>query len=138
MKEKISKEEGSLTHTPSNLRRARRVFVHDLILSASIGIHVHERTIPQKIRLNVDLALCDDSSSIEDSLEKTVCYEKILQKIRNIVASGHVNLIETLAEHIANVCLEDARVQRSFVKIEKLHTYHDVGSVGVEIEIYNS
>ncbi len=122
------------TSTANFFKSIRRVFVHDLLLSARIGIHAHERTAPQRIRINLDLAVCEQNGPVNDSIETVVCYEMILQRVRNIVASGHVNLVETLAEHIATVCLQDTRVQHVRVKIEKIEISHDIGSVGVEIE----
>jgi dihydroneopterin aldolase len=54
--------------------------------------------------------------------------------VREIVASGHVQLIETLAERIAEVALEDRRVAGVRVRVEKLDVYADAASVGIEIE----
>ncbi len=127
----------SSTRTANVFKSIRRVFVHNLVLSARIGIHAHERTAPQRIRINLNLGVCENNGPVDDRLETVVCYEMILQRVRNIVASGHVNLVETLAEHIATVCLQDTRVQHVRVKVEKIEISHDVGSVGVEIERCN-
>ncbi len=116
----------------------RHAFVRDLVLAASIGVHAHERETLQRIRINLDLAVREDDGPVEDRLDTVVCYEAILQRVRNIVADGHVNLVETLAERIATLCLQDDRVRSARVRIEKLDLFADVGSVGVEIERFSN
>lgn len=113
----------------------RHVFVRDLMLDAHIGVHQHEKLGPQRIRINVDLAVWEkDVDGIGDKLANVVCYEEVVSGIRALVAEGHVNLVETLAEQIAALCLEDARVRIARVRVEKLDVFADVTSVGVEIE----
>lgn len=115
----------------------RHVFVHDCVLSARIGVHAHEKTGPQRIRLSLDLAVREGASDLADRLENVVCYETVLDRVRAIIDTGHVNLVETLADRIAQACLEDARVRRAQVTVEKLDVFADVGSVGVTIERLN-
>jgi len=113
----------------------RHVFVRDLMLGAHIGVHQHEKLGPQRIRINVDLAVWEkDVDGICDQLANVVCYEQVVSGIRALVEDGHVNLVETLAEQIAALCLEDRRVRVARVRVEKLDVFADVTSVGVEIE----
>ena len=49
----------------------------------------------------------------DDRIESVVSYEVVVKAIEAIVASGHVNLVETLAERIAESCLTDARVLKA-------------------------
>ena len=113
----------------------RHVFVRDLMLDAHIGVHQHEKLGPQRIRVNVDLAVWEkDLDGIGDQLANVVCYEEVVSAIRALVAEGHVNLVETLAEQIASLCLEDRRVRVARVRVEKLDVFEDAASVGVEIE----
>ena len=113
----------------------RHVFVRDLMLDAQIGVHSHEKDGPQRIRVNVDLAVLEkDVDGIGDQLANVVCYEEVVSGIRALVAEGHVNLVETLAEQIAALCLEDRRVRVARVRVEKLDVFADATSVGVEIE----
>jgi dihydroneopterin aldolase len=115
----------------------RHVFIHDLELAASIGVHSHEKAATQRVRINLDLAVREgDASAIDDNLANVVCYERVVAKTRRLVAAGHVNLVETLAERIAAMCLEDRRVRVARVRIEKLDAIPDAASVGVEIERY--
>ena len=112
----------------------RHVFVRDLLLHCSIGVHSHERHGPQRVRVNVDLAVREGARDIADDLGNVVCYEGIVAGIRRIAAAGHVNLVETFAERIADMCLADPRIQLARVRVEKLDVFPDAASVGVEIE----
>ncbi|TVR97863.1 MAG: dihydroneopterin aldolase [Rhodospirillales bacterium] len=114
--------------------RLRHVFVRDLVLSCSIGVHRHERHAPQRVRINLDLAVRDEGADLRDDLGNVVCYERISDGVRDIVSQGHIKLVETLAESIARMCLDDARVRSVRVRVEKLDVFPDAASVGVEIE----
>ncbi len=111
----------------------RHVFVRDLELGAKIGVHTFERVTTQPVRLNVDLFV-EDEGSRSDQLSDVVCYEDIVEGIKAIIAAGHVNLVETLAEMIADMCLNDDRVLRCRVRVEKLQVIAEAASVGVEIQ----
>ena len=116
----------------------RRMFVRDLILPCSIGVHRHERDAPQKIRINLDLVVENHNPLRDDSLAEVVSYEDVVEGVRAVVDSGHVNLIETLAERIAEQCLDDPRVPWARVRVEKLDVLPDVRSAGIEIERWAS
>jgi dihydroneopterin aldolase len=115
----------------------RRVFVRDMVLQAAIGVYPHEHRGTQRIRVNVDLAV-QETGIGEDRLESVVSYELVVKRVQAIVAVGHTKLVESLAERIAASCLEDARVLRALVRVEKLDVFEAVGSVGVEVERCNS
>ncbi|MBI4967378.1 MAG: dihydroneopterin aldolase [Rhodospirillales bacterium] len=114
----------------------RHVFVRDLVLDGRIGVHRHEQDRPQRVRINLDLAVAE--GDLHDDLAHVVCYEQIVEGVRAIVGAGHINLVETLAERIAAMCLEDDRVRTVRVRVEKLDILADATSVGVEIERENA
>lgn len=110
----------------------RHVFVRDLELGAKIGVHTFERISTQPVRINVDLFVIE--SRLSDQLDDVVCYEDVVDGIKKIIADGHVNLVETLAENIAQMCLIDRRVLKCRIRVEKLKIIAEAASVGVEIE----
>jgi 7,8-dihydroneopterin aldolase/epimerase/oxygenase len=114
--------------------RIRHVFVRDLELKALIGVYGHEKGKPQPICVNVDLTVDEGTGAVADRLRNVVDYEKVVDAIRAIIARGHVNLVETLAEQVAEICLKDKRVLVARVRIEKLKAIAGAKSVGVEIE----
>lgn len=112
----------------------RRIFIRDLVMPCRIGIHAHEQTGTQRVRINAELWVREDARPLADNIENVVSYEHVVDGMRALIARGHINLVETLAEDIAALCLADDRVERSRVKVEKLDIYEDAASVGVEIE----
>ncbi len=123
----------------------RRMFIRDLTLAASIGVYSHEHEARQRVRINAELAVTDDGAQNlsraaigADDLARVVDYEAIVNRIRAIVTAGHIQLVETLAERLAETCLLDPRVRRVLVRVEKLDVFPDAAAVGVEIERRNS
>ena len=112
----------------------RHVFIHDLLLDARIGVFASEHGRTQRIRVNVDLGVAEGAGEGSDDLARVVDYSVIVDRVRAIVAAGHVRLVETLAERIATACLEDGRILSARIRVEKLDIYRDAGGVGVEIE----
>ncbi len=111
----------------------RHVFIRNLELLAHIGVYRHEEGKMQPVRINLDLGV-DDIADTDDKLENVVDYAQLENRIRAIVAEGHVRLAETLAERIAIACFEDARVRSARIRVEKLHAMPGAESAGVEIE----
>lgn len=111
-----------------------RLFVRDLELEGRIGVRAHERGRNQRVRINLELTVRDPALPLADRYANVVCYDEVVSAVRRLVAAGHVNLVETLAERIAALCLEDPRVEAAKVRVEKLDVYPDAAGVGVEIE----
>lgn len=118
---------------PSAHRSFRRLFVHDLVLDAAIGIYAHEHGRTQRVRINIDLAV-EETGPIEEDIRRVVSYEPFVEAARALVAAGHIQLVETLAERLAERCLAHPRVAEARIRVEKLEAFPDAGSVGVEIE----
>ena len=117
---------GSATDAPFD-----RVFVHDLVLDAEIGVYSHEKGVTQRARFSVDIDVKPADAAIEDQIDRVLDYDTIIAIIKSILAEGHINLVETLADEIATRCLEHPRAASVKVKIEKLDK--EPGAVGVEI-----
>lgn len=111
----------------------RHVFLRDMMLVARIGIYAHEHAAAQRIRVNVDLGV-EEGDGGADELSRVVDYERVADTVRGLVAEGHVKLVETLAERIAQACLTDPRVRLARVRVEKLDVFADAASAGVEVE----
>lgn len=108
-----------------------RVFVHDLVLDAEIGVYTHEKGVTQRARFSVDIEVTPADQAIEDQIARVLDYDTIIDTIKDILAEGHINLVETLADEIASRCLAHPRAASVKVKIEKLDK--EPGAVGVEI-----
>jgi dihydroneopterin aldolase len=125
----------------SAARAIRHMFIRDMVLPASIGVLAHEHEAAQRVRINVDLGVEDDGARGlsragvgRERLSRVVDYAVVADTVRRIVAAGHIVLVETLAERIAEACLVDPRVHLARVRVEKLDVFADAASAGVEIE----
>jgi len=117
--------------------KIRHVFIRDMVVDCSIGIYTHEKEHEQRVRINLDLAVGEGERFINDDIQNVISYEDIAKGIETIIEVGHINLVETLAENIEKMCLEDKRVFSARVSVEKLDIIASAESVGVEIERVN-
>lgn len=108
-----------------------KVFVRDFVLPVRIGAYSFEHGHTQKVRFDVTADVLRAASGPED-MRGVFSYDIIMDGIRATVARGHVELSEALAEQVAALVLEDPRVMRVTVRVEKLEL--GAGGVGVEIE----
>jgi len=110
-----------------------RIFVRDLVLAVSIGIHAHEKRQRARLRVNADLLVAAPVPP-NDDFAQALNYETVVAGIKAAVGAAHINLVETFADRVAMRCLEDRRVQAVRVTVEKLDIYPEAESVGVMIE----
>jgi 7,8-dihydroneopterin aldolase/epimerase/oxygenase len=113
-------------------REGLTVFVRGLEIEAGIGVYDHEHGRLQRLVIDVTLTL--DPHAVE-KLADTVNYETVATAARLIAGSGHVGLVETFAERLAATCLEDARVRRAVVRIEKPGALQGAAAPGCEITL---
>lgn len=114
-----------------NKLELRRVVIRGLELTAEIGVYPHERGSSQKVRIDAELEI--ECLPIADELSATVSYDGVVEWIRSILGKGHTDLAETLAERIADRCLEDPRVERAKVRVEKPQAIIEATGVGAEV-----
>ena len=107
------------------------VFMHDLVLDVEIGVYTHEKGVTQRVRFTVDVDLLPATGTLDDDIGRAFDYDTIIGGIKTVVARGHINLVETLAEEVAAHCLAHPRAASVTVRIEKLDK--EPGAVGVEI-----
>jgi 7,8-dihydroneopterin aldolase/epimerase/oxygenase len=110
------------------------VVVRGLVLICSIGIRRAERERPQRVRVSVELTATADTGFPRDERRRVINYEKVVAAIRQIAASGHIDLCEGFAARICDVCFADPRVAHLRVEVEKLDIFGDAEAVGAIIE----
>ncbi|MFN3669333.1 MAG: dihydroneopterin aldolase [Brevundimonas sp.] len=111
-------------------REGLTVFVRGLAIEAGIGVHDHELERLQTLVIDVTLDL---APAPVERLGDTVNYETVAEAARAITAEGHVGLVETFAERLARACLNDARVRRCAVRIEKPGALAGAAAAGCEV-----
>jgi dihydroneopterin aldolase/D-erythro-7,8-dihydroneopterin triphosphate epimerase len=110
-----------------------RIYIRDLHLRCIIGVFPEERKAKQDIRINIQME-CDFGPSAEtDDLEDTVNYKEINKEIIKMVDGSSFNLIESLADRTATICLSNPRVSQVTVSVDKPGALRFADSVAVEI-----
>ncbi|CAM3864880.1 dihydroneopterin aldolase [Litorimonas haliclonae] len=111
-----------------------RIFVRGLQILASIGVHPHEHEATQPIILDIELDMTGMEAPKDDRLHETLDYSVVAEKAEEIALEAHVQLVETLAERIADWALGyDPRVQSCAVRISKPQALLKAEVAGVEI-----
>jgi dihydroneopterin aldolase len=111
----------------------RRVFIRDLRLEAHIGAYEKEQGRAQQITIDLEIEVIEPSDPVSDRLEDVVCYNKLTRGIKAIIAEGHIKLVETLAERVAELALSHPMVYSVIVRIEKPNAIPEAAAAGVEI-----
>lgn len=129
-----SREEPAATFAASDrAATGYRIFVRNLVVACRIGIRSHEKPQRQRVRVNAELEVAQAISDKDDFAE-VLNYEAIVAGIKAIADAGHVNLVETFADRVLRLCLDDRRVMAVRVSVEKLDVYPEAESVGITID----
>jgi D-erythro-7,8-dihydroneopterin triphosphate epimerase len=110
-----------------------RILIRDLRTRTIIGVRDWERREKQEVILNIVLTLDLTGAMRSDNLDDSVDYSAIKKRILDMVEGSSFNLCETLASHIADVCLEFPRVQEVEVTVDKPGALRFARSVAVRI-----
>lgn len=102
----------------------RKIFIKDWFLEASIGIHAHEKERRQRLRVN--LTFSQNTDAPVHTIADVVDYDIHKTAIAALIASQHYDLLEALADDIAELCLAtDTKITLVQVQLEKLDVYKD-------------
>jgi len=110
-----------------------KVLIKDLTLKAIIGVNASERREKQDVVINVILWFDFTKATKTDNIYETVDYKKINKSIIEMVENSKFFLVETLAERIAQLCLQNKKVSKVKVTVEKPGALRFVRSVGAEV-----
>lgn len=104
------------------------LFLRDHDVAARIGIHDFEQTGPQRLLINVSLAIRGAPQG--DSLTDTTDYDFLRQTAAAILADGHIGLQETICTKLLDACRARPDVAAALVSTEKPDVYPDAAAVG--------
>lgn len=122
-----------MIHTQSP-RSLDQIEICDLHLRCIIGIQAWERKVRQDVHINVLLFADLSQAGKSDRIEDTVNYKTLTKAMITLTEESEFFLVEALAERLAILCLEDGRVQRVRISVEKPGALRFARSVGVIIE----
>ena len=110
------------------------IFLHDLRIETVIGIWDWERKIRQTVAIDLDMAADIRKAAKTDSVDDTLNYKLVAKRLQQFVGDSSFQLVETLAEKIAGVILDEFDVAWVRVKLNKPGAIRGARDVGIIIE----
>ena len=108
-----------------------RISVRDHVVSVEIGAFQAERGITQRIRFNIVVEVRPVTAPVDDDVDRILSYDRVTEAIELALTEERLNLLETLAERVAELILLEPQAMRAFVRVETLD--RGPGALGVEI-----
>jgi len=100
------------------------------------GVYPSEKQNKQEILVDLKIYLANRSGT--DEISQTVDYAVLTSAVRNLIAEQQFDLIETLADSIANHCMKNSLVERVEVKVHKPEAAKSLGIIDVAVSISKS
>lgn len=111
--------------------------IKNLKLQTIIGIHDFEQHTLRDIAINAEIETDFNAGLRTDSINDTINYDEVIEKITKIVSSKKFNLIEKMAQEIMNSIMSDKKIKRCKVEIDKIGVVKNVDSFSILIEEKN-
>ena len=110
------------------------VYLRDLEIECTIGIFEWERRIKQTIVLDLEMATDIRRAAATDRIEDALDYKAVSKRLIEFVGQSEFQLVETLAERVAEIVLKEFRVPWVRLRVNKRHAIRQAADVGVVIE----
>ncbi|MEE4163027.1 MAG: dihydroneopterin aldolase [Woeseiaceae bacterium] len=110
------------------------IYLHGLTVDAVIGIWEWERKIRQKVVIDIDMDADIRKAAASDSVEDTLNYKLVAKRVIELAETSGFQLVETLAERVADIVRNEFDVPWVRVKINKPGAIRGSRDVGVVIE----
>ena len=101
----------------------------------NIGVSAKERSTKQAIIVDLELFLDTKMAARTDDIKLALNYSEVYDSLKNFIENGEFNLIETVANKIANTVLEKFKVSKIIVKVQKPNALADMNVKNVAVEI---
>ena len=110
------------------------ILVRDLRVEVLIGIHKRERHVAQIVSIDLDIGLPGTTVFATDKVADTIDYEQVALRIKALAGTGHFRLVETFADRIARLLIDDFKAPWVKVSAAKIGILPNAKFVGVSIE----
>lgn len=110
------------------------VFIEHLAIETVIGIYDWEREIRQTVTLDLEMAFDNRIPAKSDAIIDTLDYKAVSKRLISFVGAAEFGLVETLAEHCAQIVLDEFGVKWLRLRLGKPGAVTGARSVGVVIE----
>jgi len=109
------------------------LYIKDLVVEGKHGFHPHEKQTAQRFKISVELTISNSKAGQSDDLADTINWSELRDNIVATVQNNSFNLVERLAQAIADQILADTRVEKLIVSIDKLDAFAS-GIPGIRLE----
>ena len=110
------------------------IYLNNLRIDTVIGIYEWERRIKQTLIFDIEIAADTGKAAQSDSIEDTVSYEAVANRLTEYVGASEFELIETLAEKVAGILLDEFKVRWCRLRLNKRGAVRGVRDIGIIIE----
>ena len=110
------------------------ILIRDLRVEVLIGIHKRERHVAQVVSIDLDIGIPGTTVFASDKVADTIDYEQVAIRIKALAGTGHFRLVETFAERIAKLLIDDLNAPWVKVSAAKVGILPNAKFVGVSIE----
>ncbi len=111
--------------------------IKNLRLYTIIGVFDWEQNIDREIIINAEITTNFTKSLHSDELSDAIDYDQIILKIKNLVANNRFKLVEKMAQTLMDAILEDQRISKCKLEIDKVGVVENVDSFSITIEQEN-
>ena len=110
------------------------IFIHALKTEAIIGIFDWERQVKQTVLVDIEISADIARAALSDSIDDTLNYKRVAKHVLAFVEASKFHLVETLAERIAMLILEDFGLAWVRISLSKPGAIRNSRDVGVTLE----
>jgi dihydroneopterin aldolase len=111
-----------------------KIFIHALKTEAIIGIFDWERQVKQTILVDLEFSANIRKAALSDSIDDTLNYKKVAKRVLSFIEASQFHLVETMADSIAMLLLEDFGLEWVKVVLSKPGAIRSSRDVGIIIE----
>ena len=111
-----------------------KVIIQNLRVHGILGIHDWERVTPREIIINVSLFTDTHPAAKSDDIADCVNYSDMAKKLRAHAESSARMTVEALANDLAEICLQESKVMKVILRVDKPGAVPEADSVAVEVE----
>lgn len=110
------------------------IYLNDLCIDTVIGVYDWERRVKQKVIIDLEMATDIRKAAASDSLDDTLNYKAVAKRLIDFVGSSEFQLVETLAERVAGIVLNEFNVPWLRLRLNKQGAVRGARDVGIIIE----
>ncbi len=110
------------------------IYINDLRIETIIGIYGWERKTKQTVVLDIEMGTDIRKASASGAVGDTLNYKSVAERLISFIGENEFELVETLAEQVANILLDEFAVPRLKLRVNKQGALKGVRDVGVMIE----